>query len=100
MPDHEGAVDEAFIQERARFVTEIGHKLKPLVEAVESLEGSKAGVLRSRGPIEIEMQEQPAKFKVGHEVWEAGIGFDEAVHYFGGRSDGAAASEVDAMLEA
>ena len=86
LPDYQKAIDEAFIRERARFVTDIGANLKRFVEAVELLEGSRKGVLRSGGPIEVEMQDQSAKVKIGHEVWEAGINFDTAVRQFGDRT--------------
>lgn len=36
------------------------------------------------GEIELEMQDQVVKFKVGREVWEGGIGFADAVRLFGG----------------
>jgi len=60
-------------------------RVKPLIEALESIEVSKSGALTATGEIELEMQDQVVKFKIGKEVWEAGVSFDSAVRLFGGQ---------------
>jgi hypothetical protein len=80
----------------AKFVFDIGTRIKPLVEGVESLEVSRKGVVTRVGSIEVEMEDQAVKFKVGHDVWEAGISFDEAVRHLGGTSNHASVSASDA----
>lgn len=87
LSDQDDEINGATIREKAKFVTDIGNTIRPLVEGVESLEGSQKGVLKSSGAIEIEMQDQAVKFKIGHQVWETGIGFDDAVRYFGGSTE-------------
>jgi hypothetical protein len=72
------------IRRKSMFVFDIGTRVKPLVEALESIEVSRRKALTATGEIELEMQDQVVKFKVGREVWEAGIGFDDAVRLFGG----------------
>jgi hypothetical protein len=96
LSSQEEQVGETTIRDKAKFVFDIGEKVKPLVESVESLEGSRRGVVTRAGSIEVEMEDQSVKFKVGHEVWEAGIGFEEAVRHLGGTSDLASASAAGA----
>ncbi len=84
MTGQDQEINKLLIRENSKFVFDIGAKIKPLVEALESLEGSKEKVLTTTGEIELEMQGQSVKFKIGHEVWEAGIGFSDAVQKFGG----------------
>ncbi len=84
LSDQDEQIDSITIREKVKFVTDIGARITPIVEAVESLEGSRSGVLSRTGPIEVEMQDQAAKFKIGEQVWQSGTGFDEAVWYFGG----------------
>ena len=95
LPDQNQQIDSIMIREKVKFVTDIGTKIAPIVEAVESLEGTRAGVLSQTGPIEVEMQDQATKFKIGEQVWQCGIGFDEAVRYFGGRLGYAEFSPVE-----
>jgi hypothetical protein len=68
-----------------KFVFDIGTRVRPLVDALESIEASRCRAVTLTGKIELEMEDQIAKFKVGHEVWEGGVGFDDAVQLFGGR---------------
>ena len=95
LTDQDDEITETTIRERAKFVTDIGSTIRPLVESVESLEGSKRGVVRSSGAIEVEMQDQAVKFKIGRQVWEGGIGFDDAVRYFGGTTEPSAVPSPD-----
>ena len=81
---HEDEINATTVRAKAKFVFDIGTMVKPLVDALESIEVSKCGALTTTGQIELEMEDQLVKFKVGHKVWEAGIGFDEAVLRFGG----------------
>ena len=71
------------VREKSMFVFDIGIRVKPLVEALESIEVAKSGALLITGEIDLEMQDQIVKFKVGREVWETGIGFEDAVRLFG-----------------
>ncbi len=80
----EDEISATTIRGKSMFVFDIGTRVKPLVEALESIEVSRSGALTVRNDIELEMHDQIVKFKVGHEVWEAGIGFDDAVRLFGG----------------
>lgn len=81
----EDEISAITVRGKSMFVFDIGTRVKPLVEALESIEVSRSGALTATGEIELEMQDQIVKFKVGHEVWEAGVGFDDAVRLFGGR---------------
>jgi hypothetical protein len=85
LTSHEDEINTTTVRAKATFVFDIGARVTPLVEALESIEVSKTGAITTTGHIELEMQEQLVKFKVGREVWEAGIGFDEAVVRFGGQ---------------
>lgn len=82
---HEEGVNATTVRAKAKFVFDIGKRIKPLVDALESIELSKNGALTTTGDIELEMQDQVVKFKVGREVWESGVGFEDAVRRFGGR---------------
>ena len=93
--DQEELIDKDSVRGRVRFVTNIGTTIKELVDEVESLEGSRNGVLRRTGQIEVEMQDQNVKYRIAQAVWEGGIDFDKAVRHFGGRSDPATASTIE-----
>lgn len=80
----EDEISVTTVREKSMFVFDIGTRVKPLVEALDSLEVSRSGALTATGEIELEMQDQIVKFKVGREVWEAGVGFGAAVRQFGG----------------
>jgi hypothetical protein len=87
LSDQDDEITEATIHEKAKFVTDIGDTIRPLIEGVESLEGSKKAALKSSGAIEVEMEDQAVKFKIGRQIWEAGIGFEEAVRHFAGNTN-------------
>jgi hypothetical protein len=80
----EDEISATTVRMRSMFVFDIGARVKPLVDALESIEVSRSGALTETGEIELEMQDQIVKFKVGREVWEAGVGFDDAVRLLGG----------------
>jgi len=86
LSDQEEQIDKESVRKKVRFVIDIGTTITSSVEAVESLEGSRDGVLGITGSIVVEMQEQNVKFRVGHTVWDNGISFDEAIEHFGGRN--------------
>jgi hypothetical protein len=73
LSDQDENIDQATIREKVKFVTDIGTKIKPIVEAVESFEGSRMGVLTRTGPIEVEMQDQAAKFKIATKSGTMGL---------------------------
>jgi hypothetical protein len=85
--NHDDPIGPETIMSRARFVTDIGGRLRSLVEAVESLAQSKRSIVEEPGPIELEMKGETVRYKIGHEVWEGGISFNEAVRRFQGESD-------------
>ena len=85
LTDQEELIDKETVRGKVTFVTDIGLKVESLVKEVESLEGSINGVLGRTGQIKVEMEDQKVKYRIDHTVWEAGIKFDEAIRYFGGR---------------
>ncbi len=85
LSEQEDEINTTIVRAKSSFVFDIGTRVKPLVEALESIEVSRSGALTVTGEIELEMQDQIVKFKVGREVWEAGVGFNAAVRLFGGR---------------
>jgi len=84
LANQDEVIDKDSVRGKVKFVTDIGLKIRDLVEAVESLEGSRNGVLGRTGQIEVEMDDQKVKYRIAHTVWETGIDFEEAVRHFGG----------------
>lgn len=73
------------VRGKSMFVFDIGTRVAPLVSRLESIEVSRRGALTAgAGDIQLEMQEETVKFRVGRAVWGAGVSFDDAVRMFGG----------------
>jgi hypothetical protein len=72
----------------ARFVPAIGTELAPLWEDYNALETLKATVGRTGTNVELIIQEGTTRFKVGRELWEQGLRFEQAIAYFQGKTNG------------
>jgi len=84
LADPTAPIDANVIVRQARFVTDIGEKVRPLVEGLASLAASKRAVLDEGGPVAIEMRGETVRYRVDQEVWEGGISFDAVLAHFGG----------------
>jgi len=84
LADPTAPIDANVIVRQARFVTDIGEKVRPLVEGVASLEASKRAVLDEGGPVALEMRGETVRYRVDQEVWEGGISFVAVLAHFGG----------------
>jgi hypothetical protein len=71
--------DPAMIRERARFVPEIGHLLKPRVDALNVVESLFVDATAAAGDIEILRQGGDLHYRVKEPIWSSGLSFDEFV---------------------
>jgi hypothetical protein len=74
-------VNEADVRSHSRFVFGIGVELKGAVETGNELEGME-NVIKKAGKEEIQLEiiESSKRLRISHQIWEAGLNFDDAVH--------------------
>jgi hypothetical protein len=75
----DGAADPALIREKARFVPEIGHLLKPRVDELTAVESLFDDVPLLVDGIEILREGGDLHYRVREAVWASGLTFDQFV---------------------
>jgi hypothetical protein len=69
----------AVIRERARFVPEIGHQLKPTVDSLNAVESLFIEAASPVGDIEILREGGALHYRVKEPIWSSGLNFDQFV---------------------
>ena len=83
LPSATGITPE-HIRNGARFVPAIGTPLTPLWNDYNTLEDLKATVGRTGAEVELIIQDGTTRFKIGRELWEQGLHFEQAIAHFQG----------------
>ncbi|CUS96540.1 DUF3883 domain-containing protein [Candidatus Kryptobacter tengchongensis] len=73
-------IDEEYIRKQAKFVMNIGEKIRDKVEKVENLKAQQEAISEA-GDIEVEISEGPIRFKINKTVWEEGKTFEQFLEF-------------------
>jgi len=75
-------INEDVVKKNARFVIDIGERVRDKVNKVKELQEKTAETLSAGEDVEIEITEGQIRFKINEQVWVAGETFDTLPHYF------------------
>ena len=70
------------IRDQLRVVFDIGAHLEPALSDYQSLQKTADAARQPRGPIELEIVEGQARFRIGCAIWEGALTFGQAVERF------------------
>lgn len=82
LDDSGSELDEENITDVARFVGDIGEKIRDKVDKAESLKGEQEKTI-VKGDIEIEISEGPIRFKINRRVWDGTKTLEEFIASLG-----------------
>lgn len=73
---------EEQVREKAQFVVGIGAQVAHLWDEYQELQDAMNEIEKTDGDLALEMTEQGTRFRVGRDVWQAGLSFDDGVAHF------------------
>jgi len=73
---------EEQVREQARFVISIGTQVAHLWDEYQEMQDAMSEIEKTDGDLALEMTEQGTRFRVGRDVWQAGLSFDDGAAHF------------------
>jgi hypothetical protein len=69
--------DEQLVRQNARFVPDIGLKLKPLVDQYHNVESAESVAASAGGDVQLSIEGTLVRFQINEQIWKSGLTIEE-----------------------